>query len=124
MLEEGGKFCAEVLYPLNQVGDAEGCTRHADGSVTTPTGFKEAYRQFVEAGWPALGADPEYGGQGLPHVIDSAFMEMLNSANQAWTMYPGLSHGAYNALQAHGTPEQKSSTCRSWSPASGPAPCA
>jgi hypothetical protein len=107
VLEEGGKFCAEVLYPLNQVGDREGCTRHADGSVTTPTGFKEAYRQFVEAGWPSLGADPAYGGQGLPHVIDSAFMEMLNSANQAWTMYTGLSHGAYNALQAFGTPEQK-----------------
>ena len=108
VLEEGGKFCAEVLYPLNRVGDQEGCTRHADGSVTTPTGFKEAYRQYVEAGWPALGADPEYGGQGLPHVIDSAFMEMLNSANQAWTMYTGLSHGAANALLAFGTPEQKS----------------
>jgi hypothetical protein len=107
VLEEGGKFCAEVLYPLNRVGDVEGCTRHPDGSVTTPTGFKEAYRQFIEAGWSSLGADPEYGGQGLPHVIDSAFMEMMNSANQAWTMYPGLSHGAYNALHAFGTPEQK-----------------
>jgi alkylation response protein AidB-like acyl-CoA dehydrogenase len=107
VLEEGGKFCAEVLYPLNQVGDREGCKRHDDGSVTTPTGFKEAYRQFVEAGWPSLGCDPEYGGQGLPHVVDSAFMEMMNSANQAWTMYPGLSHGAYNALKAFGTPEQK-----------------
>jgi alkylation response protein AidB-like acyl-CoA dehydrogenase len=107
VLEEGGKFCAEVLYPLNQVGDREGCKRHADGSVTTPTGFKEAYKQFVEAGWPSLGCDPEYGGQGLPHVVDSAFMEMMNSANQAWTMYPGLSHGAYNALHAFGTPEQK-----------------
>ncbi|MGH8560468.1 MAG: acyl-CoA dehydrogenase C-terminal domain-containing protein [Nevskiales bacterium] len=107
VLEEGGKFCAEVLYPLNQVGDREGCKRSEDGSVTTPTGFKEAYKQFVEAGWPSLGCDPEYGGQGLPHVIDSAFMEMMNSANQAWTMYPGLSHGAYNALRAFGTPEQK-----------------
>ncbi|HXG28823.1 MAG TPA: acyl-CoA dehydrogenase C-terminal domain-containing protein [Nevskiales bacterium] len=107
VLEEGGKFCAEVLYPLNQVGDREGCKRHDDGSVTTPTGFKEAYRQFVEAGWPSLGCDPEYGGQGLPHVVNSAFMEMMNSANQAWTMYPGLSHGAYNAIKAFGTPEQK-----------------
>ncbi len=107
VLEEGGKFCAEVLYPLNQVGDREGCKRSDDGSVTTPTGFKEAYKQFIEAGWPSLGTDPEYGGQGLPHVVDSAFMEMMNSANQAWTMYPGLSHGAYNALHAFGTPEQK-----------------
>ncbi|SFF53275.1 hypothetical protein SAMN04488120_10773 [Fontimonas thermophila] len=108
VLEEGGRFCAEVLFPLNQVGDREGCTYHGDGVVTTPTGFKDAYRQFVEAGWPSLGADPEYGGQGLPHVVHSAFMEMMNSANQAWSMYPGLSHGAYNALKAFGTPEQKS----------------
>ncbi len=108
ILEEGGKFCAEVLAPLNAVGDREGCKLDANGNVTTPKGFKEAYRQFVEAGWPSLGCDPEYGGQGLPHVVDSAFMEMMNSANQAWTMYSGLSHGAYNALQAFGTPEQKS----------------
>jgi len=107
ILEEGGKFCAEVLFPLNQIGDREGCTYHGDGVVTTPTGFKEAYQQFVEAGWGALGMDPDFGGQGLPHVIHSAFMEMMNSANQAWTMYPGLSHGAYNALHAFGTPEQK-----------------
>ncbi|MGH8455712.1 MAG: acyl-CoA dehydrogenase C-terminal domain-containing protein [Stenotrophobium sp.] len=106
ILEEGGKFCAEVLFPLNQIGDHEGC-KFKDGVVTAPTGFKDAYAQFVEAGWPSLGADPAYGGQGLPHVVDSAFMEMMNSANQAWTMYPGLSHGAYNALQAFGTPEQK-----------------
>ena len=107
ILEEGGKFCEEVLFPLNQIGDTEGCTYKGDGVVTTPTGFKEAYKQFVEAGWPSLGCDPDYGGQGLPHVVDSAFMEMMNSANQAWTMYPGLSHGAYNALKAFGTPEQK-----------------
>ncbi|MGQ0618454.1 MAG: acyl-CoA dehydrogenase C-terminal domain-containing protein [Panacagrimonas sp.] len=107
ILEEGGKFCSEVLFPLNQVGDREGCTYQGDGVVTTPTGFKEAYQQFVEAGWGALGMDPDFGGQGLPHVIHSAFMEMMNSANQAWTMYPGLSHGAYNALHAFGTPEQK-----------------
>jgi len=107
VLEEGGRFCAEVLFPLNQVGDREGCSYHGDGVVTAPTGFKEAYAQFIEAGWPSLGADPQYGGQGLPHVVHSAFMEMMNSANQAWSMYPGLSHGAYNALSAFGTAEQK-----------------
>jgi alkylation response protein AidB-like acyl-CoA dehydrogenase len=107
VLEEGGRFCAEVLFPLNQIGDREGCTYHGDGVVTAPTGFKEAYAQFIEAGWPSLGADPQYGGQGLPHVVHSAFMEMMNSANQAWSMYPGLSHGAYNALSAFGTAEQK-----------------
>jgi hypothetical protein len=106
VLEEGGKFCADVLFPLNQVGDRDGCTLD-NGEVRTPKGFKEAYRQFVDAGWPSLGCDPEYGGQGLPHVVHSAFMEMQMSANQAWSMYPGLSHGAYNALSAFGTPEQK-----------------
>ena len=106
VLEEGGKFCADVLFPLNQIGDREGCTIH-DGVVTTPTGFKDAYRQFVEGGWPSLGADTAYGGQGLPHVVHGAFMEMMNSANQAWAMYPGLSHGAYNALSAFGTPSLK-----------------
>ncbi|MEO7252248.1 MAG: acyl-CoA dehydrogenase C-terminal domain-containing protein [Arenimonas sp.] len=107
VLEEGGKFCAEVLFPLNQVGDREGCTHQGDGVVTTPTGFKAAYQQFVDGGWPSLGADPVFGGQGLPHVVHSAFMEMMNSANQAWAMYPGLSHGAYNALSAFGTAELK-----------------
>jgi alkylation response protein AidB-like acyl-CoA dehydrogenase len=109
VLEEGGKFAAEVTFPLNASGDAEGCqldnTTHA---VTTPKGFKEAYAQYVEGGWAALGCDPEYGGQGLPFVVNTLFYEMLNSANQAWTMYPGLTHGAYAALEAHGTPEQKS----------------
>ena len=75
--------------------------------VTAPKGFKEAYQQYVEGGWPALGCDPEYGGQGLPILINNAVYEMLNSANQAWTMYPGLSHGAYEALHAHGTDELK-----------------
>jgi alkylation response protein AidB-like acyl-CoA dehydrogenase len=107
VLEAGGKFCADVVFPLNQPGDREGCTRLEDGSVRTPAGFKAAYDQFVADGWPALIADPEYGGQGLPHVVHNAFIEMLNSANQAWTMYYGLSHGAYNALTAFGTPEQK-----------------
>jgi alkylation response protein AidB-like acyl-CoA dehydrogenase len=108
VLEEGGKFAAEVLFPLNQAGDEQGCALDkATHEVTTPKGFKEAYRQFVEGGWPALSSGPEYGGQGLPHVVNQCFYEMMNSANQAWTMYPGLSHGAYEALHTHGTPEQK-----------------
>ncbi len=107
VLEEGGKFCAEVIFPLNQSGDREGCTHHPDGSVTTPKGFKQAYDAFVAAGWPALGSDPAWGGQGLPHVVHNAMLEMLNSANQAWSMYPGLTHGAYNALMAFGTDAQK-----------------
>ena len=108
VLEEGGKFTAEVLFPLNHSGDREGC--HFDpatNTVTTPKGFKEAYRQYVEAGWPSLACDPEFGGQGLPITLNNAFYEMLNSSNQAWTMYPGLSHGAYECLHAHGTDEQK-----------------
>jgi alkylation response protein AidB-like acyl-CoA dehydrogenase len=108
VLEEAGKFCSEVVFPLNQSGDREGCTYEGDGVVRTPAGFKEAYRQYIDAGWPALGCDPEYGGQGLPAFVNNALYEMLNSANQAWTMYPGLSHGAYECLHAHGTPEHKS----------------
>ncbi|MFN3295194.1 acyl-CoA dehydrogenase C-terminal domain-containing protein [Caldimonas sp.] len=108
VLEEGGKFAAQVIFPLNISGDEEGCTLDkTTHEVKAPKGFKEAYRQYVEGGWPALSCDPEYGGQGLPHVVNQSFYEMLNSANQAWTMYPGLSHGAYEALHAHGTPEQK-----------------
>jgi len=102
------KFASEVAFPLNQVGDKEGCTRHEDGSITTPTGFKAAYDQYVTGGWPALSCDPKYGGQGLPQLLNTVLYEVLNSANQAWTMYPGLSHGAYECLHAHGTPEQKS----------------
>ncbi len=108
VLEEGGKFAAGVVQPLNRGGDEEGCKLDAaTHEVTAPTGFKEAYRQFVEGGWPALSCDPAYGGQGLPHVVNQSLYEMLNSASQAWTMYPGLSHGAYEALHAHGTEEQK-----------------
>jgi len=108
VLEEGGKFAAEVVFPLNQSGDAQGCqVDQATHDVTVPQGFKEAYRQFVEGGWPALSCAPEYGGQGLPQTVNQCLYEMLNSANQAWTMYPGLSHGAYECLHAHGTPEQK-----------------
>jgi alkylation response protein AidB-like acyl-CoA dehydrogenase len=108
VLEEGGKFAAEVVFPLNQSGDEEGCTLDkATHEVKAPKGFKEAYMQYVEGGWPSLSCDPEFGGQGLPITVNQCFYEMLNSANQAWTMYPGLSHGAYEALHAHGTPEQK-----------------
>ena len=108
VLEEGGKFASEVLFPLNISGDAEGCVLDPKShSVTTPKGFKEAYAQYVEGGWAALACDPAYGGQGLPLIVNQMFYEMLNSANQAWTMYPGLTHGAYASLSTHGTEEQK-----------------
>ena len=107
VLEEGGKFVAEVLFPLNQTGDAEGCTRHDDGSVTTPAGFKEAYSQFVEAGWGTLSAPEKFGGQGMPHVVATAFQEYMISANMAFAMYPGLTHGAIAALLAKGSDEQQ-----------------
>jgi len=108
VLEEAGKFASEVTFPLNMSGDEEGCKLNKEThEVTTPRGFKEAYQKYVEGGWPALSCDPAYGGQGLPVVLNQCFYEMLNSANQAWTMYPGLTHGAYAALAAHGTEEQK-----------------
>ena len=108
VLEEAGKFASEVTFPLNISGDSEGChLDQATHEVTVPKGFKEAYAQYVEAGWPALSCDPAFGGQGLPLVLNQCFYEMLNSANQAWTMYPGLTHGAYAALSTHGTEEQK-----------------
>ena len=107
VLEEGGKFVAEVLFPLNQVGDQEGCTRHPDGSVTTPTGFKEAYKQFIESGWSTLAAPEEFGGQAMPHVVSTAFEEYMISANMAFAMYPGLTHGAIAALLVKGSPEQQ-----------------
>ncbi len=108
VLEEAGKFASDVLLPLNAVGDTEGCsldvTTH---EVRTPTGFKDAYAKYVEGGWPGLSSDPDYGGQGLPLVVNQCFYEMMNSANQAWTMYPGLTHGAHAAVRAYGTDEQK-----------------
>ena len=108
VLQEAGRFAAEVVFPLNISGDAEGCTLDpATHEVAPPRGFKQAYQQYVQGGWPALSCDPAYGGQGLPFVVNACLYEMLNSANQAWTMYPGLSHGAYEALHAHGTEAQK-----------------
>lgn len=106
-LEEAGKWHRDVAAPLNRVGDLEGCTRHDDGSVTTPTGFKEAYQQFCENGFGATAMDPEYGGQGLPLSLAYAITEMTSSANQSFGMYPGLSAGAWRAIYMNGTEEQK-----------------
>ena len=107
ILDEAAKFTSEVLAPLNSVGDKEGCSWRPDNTVTTPKGFKEAYKALVEGGWPALESDPAFGGQGLPGVIGMAFSEMSSSANMAFSMYPGLTHGAYSAIAVGGSPEQK-----------------
>ncbi|MBL4858525.1 MAG: acyl-CoA dehydrogenase C-terminal domain-containing protein [Erythrobacter sp.] len=107
VINEGGKFCAEVLAPLNRVGDEHGCVRNEDGSVTTPPGFKEAFDQFREAGWGTISAPKEFGGQGMPHVLGFVMEEFISSANQAFGMYPGLTNGAISALIAKGSDEQK-----------------
>jgi len=101
VVEAAGRFCADVLAPLNGPADLQGC-RLQEGRVRTPDGFPEAYAAFVEAGWPALACAPEAGGQGLPQLLDAALHEMLASANHGWTMYPGILHGAYACLHAHG----------------------
>lgn len=106
ILEENAKFCENVLAPLNQSGDQEGC-QWQDGVVTTPSGFKEAYQQYVEAGWPSMTHDPAHGGQGLPESLGVLLSEMVGCANWSWGMYPGLSHGAMATISAHGTEEQK-----------------
>jgi alkylation response protein AidB-like acyl-CoA dehydrogenase len=105
VIEESGRFASEVLAPLNASGDAQGCTRAADGSVATPQGFKDAHRQFREAGWGTLSLPVEFGGQGLPHVLGFALEEFMSAANQAFAMYPGLTNGAVSALLAKGSPE-------------------
>ncbi|QDY68547.1 acyl-CoA dehydrogenase C-terminal domain-containing protein [Qingshengfaniella alkalisoli] len=106
VLEEAGKLSTEVLAPLNNVGDEEGCTLEND-VVRTPKGFKEAYDKMREGGWMGLDADPEYGGQGMPYLLQCATGEMFVSANMAFNMYQGLTHGAYSAIHAHGSDEQK-----------------
>ena len=105
-LEEGAKFAMNELDPLYRSADEEGCQYH-NGEVTTPKGFKEAYQKYVEGGWPSMNGDPEYGGQGLPNSAGTAISEMIGTANWAWNMYPGLSHGAVATLESHGTDEQK-----------------
>jgi acyl-CoA dehydrogenase len=107
ILGEAGKFCGEILTPLNRTGDSEGCTRHPDGRVTTPTGFCEAYKQYVGGGWIGISVPPELGGQGLPVALTQVINEFLVSANLAFAMYPALTQGAIAALVVHGSPEQK-----------------
>ncbi len=106
-LEEAGKWHRDVLTPLNRTGDIEGCKRNDDASVTTPSGFKDAYKQFTENGFGAIAMDPEYGGQGLPVALAYAINEMTSAANQAFAMYPGLSAGAWRAIHANASDEQK-----------------
>ena len=107
ILEEAGRFAAEVLQPLNRVGDEVGCKRNDDGSVVTPPGFKQAYDQFVEAGWPTLTGPEEYGGQGLPQVVGTAVTEYILSANHSFEMYQGLTSGAIASLLVKGSDELK-----------------
>ena len=107
VIEEGGKFCSEVLAPLNRVGDEVGCVRNDDGSVTAPPGFKDAFDQFRAAGWGTISAPEEFGGQGMPHVLGMVMEEFISGANQAFGMYPGLTNGAVAALLAQGSDDQK-----------------
>ncbi len=121
VLEEGGRFAAEVMFPLNGVGDKVGCKREDDGSVTMPPGFKEAFDQFVEGGWTTLHAAAEHGGQGLPMVVTTAVSEYFVSANQALEMYNGLTGGAIEAILTVGSDALKANMCRTWSRAAGAA---
>ena len=107
ILEEGAKFAEEVIAPINRIGDQEGCKLSDGGVVTGPTGWKEAYQQMVEAGWPALSAHTEFGGQGMPAVIGMAFGQMTAAASAAFSMYPGLTAGAYAGIHANGSEELK-----------------
>ena len=107
LLAEAARFAEEVIAPLNRVGDTEGARRLDDGSVVTPTGFRDAYRSYVEAGWGAVSMDPDYGGGGFPHLVGLATEEMFTSACMSWSLCPLLTQGAINLLGAHGTDEQK-----------------
>jgi alkylation response protein AidB-like acyl-CoA dehydrogenase len=107
ILTEGGKFVAQVLFPLNQIGDQQGCTRHPDGTVTTPQGFKAAYSQLVEGGWTSLAGPEEFGGQGLPHILSLALEEYIQSANLGFALYMGLTMGAVSSILVKGTDAQK-----------------
>jgi len=107
IVDEAGRFAAEVIAPLNRVADEQGCTRQADGSVATPSGFPDAYRAYAESGWGTLALPEEHGGQGLPHVLATVIEEYLNSACHAFNMYAGLTHGAVAALLAKGSEELK-----------------
>jgi len=110
ILEEGAKFAEEVIAPLNKVGDQEGC-KWDNGKVTGPTGWKEAYQQMVEAGWPGLSSDPAFGGQGMPAIVGMAFGQFTAAASPAFSMYPGLTHGCYEALHANASDELKAIYC-------------
>ena len=111
VLDEAGKFAAGVLAPINAAADLQGCRWH-DGEVRTPDGYREAYAAYVAGGWAALSCDPEDGGQGLPALLNAAFNEMITAANHGWTMYPGLLHGAYDCLRAHGSAALKAGYLR------------
>lgn len=106
VLEAGAQFCENELSPINRSGDEEGC-QYNDGEVSTPKGFKEAYKKYVELGFGSLSAPVEHGGQGLPPSLGVVMSEMMGTANWSWGMYPGLSHGAINTVEAHGSAEQK-----------------
>ena len=106
IFEEAGKLAEQVLAPLNQIGDQQGCT-FENGVVTTPDGFKAAFDTVKDGGWAGLDCDPDYGGQGMPYLVGSVVNELFSSANMAFSMYQGLTHGAYSAIHAHGTEQQK-----------------
>ena len=123
ILDEAGKFCTEVLLPLNASGDIEGCT-YENGVVRTPAGFKQAYDAFNEAGWGALAASPEFGGQGLPAAVAHFVEEMICATNLSFGMYPGLTHGAVRAIESMARTRRRRCICPRWWRASGRARCA
>ncbi len=121
ILEEAGKFAANVLDPLNSVGDREGTLLADEGTVRTPPGFKDAYRQFCELGWNGLAKDPEFGGQGMPQLVAAAVDEMWNAANMAFELCPMLTSGAIEAIERNGSESSSRNTCTRWFRANGPA---